>query len=307
MATCKPCNRRFGDEVSLNQHLLASSQHIHCRRCQKAFPFLEALRQHLGASKRHNICTKCSPSKDFTTANGLANHILDAHQHQRTQTRRGPLNYCSRIGDGYTGISKSSIRPIFNAACRLKHSRPKVADIIELTGTALEPDIVSAITQAALRLPPMDNSPQGIKARRKRDAKITEQALGAEADFLEHFTVRGYRYLSERQQKELNKANQGLKSGFVQRSTPDILFVEPTVICGHPCHWIEYKNFFGFRSNPFVAARNRKQFQRYATAIGPGAVVYKLGYERDHINIKDVQCFRETEVLQELKTQNRGH
>lgn len=46
------------------------------------------------------------------------------------------------------------------------------------------------------------------------------------------------------------------------------------------------------------------QFRKYATQIGPGAVVYKLGFETDHVNINGVMTYREKEVLQglEMKT-----
>jgi hypothetical protein len=61
-----------------------------------------------------------------------------------------------------------------------------------------------------------------------------------------------------------------------------------------------FKNYFGFRENPFVASKNKKHFQKYATQIWPGAVVYRLGFETDHVNIDGVMTFREREVLQNL-------
>ena len=67
------------------------------------------------------------------------------------------------------------------------------------------------------------------------------------------------------------------------------------------CTWLEYKNYFGFRSNPFVASASKKQYQKYAAQIGPGAVVYRLGFESGHVNIDGVMTFREKEVLQDLE------
>jgi hypothetical protein len=57
------------------------------------------------------------------------------------------------------------------------------------------------------------------------------------------------------------------------------------LIDGHLCHWIEFKNYFGFKSNPLIASKNKKQLKRYASEIGSGAVVYRLGFEIDHIVI----------------------
>jgi hypothetical protein len=82
--------------------------------------------------------------------------------------------------------------------------------------------------------------------------------------------------------------------------TPDVLFRKPTLICGHLCSWLEYKNSFGFRSNPYVAASTRKQLLKYATQIGPGAVVYKHGFETGHLSIHEVMSFREKEVFEYL-------
>ena len=85
--------------------------------------------------------------------------------------------------------------------------------------------------------------------------------------------------------------------------TPDIRFDSPISVLGQLCWWLEFKNYFGFRKNPFVAVKDKKQFLRYATQIGPGAVVYKLGYETGHLNVDGVVALREKEVLQGLRMQ----
>ena len=105
-------------------------------------------------------------------------------------------------------------------------------------------------------------------------------------------TILGYRFLSEAQQKKYTNV------------TPDVRFAEPTLICGYLCWWLEFKNFFGFRANPFLASQNEKQLRKYAAQIGPGAVVYKLGFETVHMNIEDVNILREEEMLMSLATQD---
>ena len=74
-------------------------------------------------------------------------------------------------------------------------------------------------------------------------------------------------------------------------------------VVGHLCQWLEYKNFFGFRENPYVGPRNKKQLRKYATQLGPGAVVHALGFETGHIDIEGVKAFREKEVRQSLTMQ----
>jgi hypothetical protein len=45
---------------------------------------------------------------------------------------------------------------------------------------------------------------------------------------------------------------------------------------------------------PFVGPSNKKQFRKYAIQLGFSAVVYRLGYETDHLDIEGVKAFRET-------------
>ena len=89
----------------------------------------------------------------------------------------------------------------------------------------------------------------------------------------------------------------------MSKMTPNILFLTPTIINGVLCHWIEYKNTFGFKSDPFVHPKNRKQYQKYATTFGSGMVVYKLGYQTELLSIEGVVCFREAEVIDWIKHQ----
>jgi hypothetical protein len=80
------------------------------------------------------------------------------------------------------------------------------------------------------------------------------------------------------------------------RATPDVLFVEPTDINGVVCHWIEYKNMFGFKQNPFVQSKIKQQCRRYALLFGSGIVVYRLGFESSLLNLEGVHVMREQEI-----------
>lgn len=152
-------------------------------------------------------------------------------------------------------------------------------------------EAVSSIIEATQRLVPIDNTPQGVAARKERDRSRAAKAKCAKQDFYSILKSLGYNCISEDQQRGLSDL------------TPDVRFNKPTLVCGHLCWWLEYKHFFGFKANPFLAPKNRKQFRKYTEQLGPGAVVYRLGYEMDHINITGVKSLREQEVRQSLTWQ----
>lgn len=55
---------------------------------------------------------------------------------------------------------------------------------------------------------------------------------------------------------------------------------------------------FGFKSNPFVHKKIKALLRRYVETFGNGMVVYKLGYESDHISIDVLKVMREADVIQ---------
>jgi hypothetical protein len=79
-------------------------------------------------------------------------------------------------------------------------------------------------------------------------------------------------------------------------------FTSPVMICGLPCNWLEFKDYFGFPDNPFVSSSEKKQLKKYSLAFGPGAVVYSLGFQCNYPSIEDVRVFRAREVLQSILT-----
>ncbi|OBT43328.1 hypothetical protein VE00_06922 [Pseudogymnoascus sp. WSF 3629] len=180
----------------------------------------------------------------------------------------------------YLGLDRLVIAPVFAFAVRHRSQQPTVGLIIRRIKTALDGAIVSALLVAALRMLPVDNTPQGMAKRIVRQA----EAKSAEDAFVAGFDRLAYDYVTEDEQKSLSTLN------------PDIRFSKLTVVCGHLYLWLEYKDFFGFRANPYVARSNKKQFRKYAIEIGPGAVVYKLGFEIGHVDIEGVRLFHEEEV-----------
>ncbi|KAF4633640.1 hypothetical protein G7Y89_g4481 [Cudoniella acicularis] len=236
---CIPCDRSFGSQQALHQHLNSPAHKFECNECERSFGSQQALHQHLN-----------SPT-----------HV------PATSIR-------------YIGIPRSIVSPVYATAVRLRFRRPTVDDILRHTETELDNSIVSALIAAALRLLPIDDTPHGIALRTEKLRIKAAEAKHAEDSFCAELSQRGLIFLRESQQ-------QG------ESSTPDVRFQQPISICGHLCMWLEYKNYFGFRENPFIASKNKKQYHKYATQIGPGAVVYKLGFEIGYVNIDDVMVFRE--------------
>lgn len=171
-------------------------------------------------------------------------------------------------------------------ACRLRYNRPDVEMLLSRVSTQLDNSIISALIEASLRLLPPESTSEGKAEAIERMQQKKERALLHEVSFIDQVRKFGHQFLTESEQKEKQL-----------RPTPDIRFHEPVLIQGHLCHWIEYKSYFGFKSNPIITSKDKKQFKRYVSELGPGAVVYKLGFEIEHITATEIYFFREAEVL----------
>ncbi len=280
MTFCGPYQRPLRNHESLQQHLKDSLQHGYCDRCEKAFNSDRAKQQHLQASSRHNVCIRYPCFADFETRRELDVHLCASNSYSRS----GGTPPASMLEDTlveYLGLHRSIIAPVFACAVRHRYAQPTVDILVRQTKTILDHAIVSALLAAALRLLPVDNSTQGVAIRMEKDRMRAAEAKRAERAFLADFDRLGYDFVGEDEQRGTSSSN------------PDIRFNKPTLICGHLCWWVECKNFFGFRANPYVAQSNKKQFMKYEMQIGPGAVVYKLGYETGHVDLEGVRGFRE--------------
>jgi hypothetical protein len=196
----------------------------------------------------------------------------------------------------YRGIPSSQIKPVFKAACYSRFREPVAADIIRTTGTTLEPDVVAAILEGALRLVPVDSTPEGQQIRREKERAKAEQAQKAENDFVAQVRRLQPAMLDETQQKQRILAAKESGSPLGILATPDILFIVPTEINGADCHWIEYKNMFGFKQNPFVQSKIKQQCRKYASLFGAGIIVYRLGFETRLLDIEGVRVMHERDI-----------
>ncbi|KAM0714505.1 hypothetical protein Q7P37_009799 [Cladosporium fusiforme] len=202
------------------------------------------------------------------------------------------------VAEGGRTVYVTQHRTANLATNTVRYNGPTVQDIIRSTGTALDPEIVGAILEGALRLLPPDESPEGKIARKTKMATKAAQALAAETAFVAK--MQGYQPRSSNEAEQREKIRHAIEAGWVDvvKLTPDILFSEVTPLCGFDCNWIEYKNMFGFKSNPFVHKKNKAQLRRYVAAFGKGIVVYRLGYESDHLVVDGLKVMREADLVQ---------
>lgn len=272
MAYCTLCHRTFGKVSSLNQHLIDSPSHKH-------------------------------QSRDGDGANLSLSHerrVDPLHVDSEPAPNTGVPMLLSRLSlnapTEYQGEDSIDVARVFAAAKRFRFRNPTPALIMHHTQTTLDVGIVRSIIEAAVRLVPAHDANGGSEARRQRDRQRAQIARQAEHDFLTNFSRAEFCFMTEDEQKERAVAHDQ-----VLRATPDIRFATSTPVAGHHCLWIEYKHYFGFRENPFVAASERRQAQKYASHIGPGLVVYSLGFEQGHLCIDGVNCMKEIDVTQALE------
>ncbi|KAF7198392.1 hypothetical protein HII31_00131 [Pseudocercospora fuligena] len=160
----------------------------------------------------------------------------------------------------YNGIDASEVKILWRMALALRFNNPKAKDVIYATGTRVSEDVVAAILEGALRLLPVLNSPNETAIRQRMMRVKQEEALDAERSFVEHVRTQFPLVKDESEQKKAIQS--AIEQGQVDvvRATPDILFATPERLCGVECCWIEYKNMFGFRKNPFVHSKHLKQY-----------------------------------------------
>lgn len=196
----------------------------------------------------------------------------------------------------YNGVPSSQIQPVYKTAYSLRFLRPGTGTIVEITRTSLDESIVAAILEGALRVLPPDNTPDGIVKRKQEMALKAAHATRAESAFVEDLRRLRPMLLDEHEQQQKIRAAIEQGRHDIIKCTPDALFDLPVHFGGFLCHWVEYKNTFGFKQNPFLHRQHKKQLVRYAETFGPGMVVFKLGFESNLFNIAGLCCFREKEA-----------
>lgn len=288
MPLCVDCDQRFPDQHSLKQHL--QSPRHRCDECNRFFKSARSKEQHIRSSNNHRTQTSCGA--DSST------HLRSSPHERKKRIQQMQVKMIGAVIDDsvppYIGIPRDTVGPVFKMACRLRFAKPDVDMLLGRIDTQLDRMIVLALIEAALRLLPPDNTPEGRAEAKKKMQKKMEQARLHETAFIDQLRYFGYQFLTEREQKEVQL-----------HPTPDIRFLRPISIQGHLCHWLEYKSYFGFKANPFIASKNKKQLTKYTSELGSGAVVYKLGFEIDHILVAGLRSFREAEVLHSLGRQSR--
>lgn len=292
------CDQTFVTWSSLQSHIQSDPVHKGCRKCRKGFLRSAHFNQHMRTAGYHT-------EHNSSHSQGAAfhdNQTVLVHQ-QNSAAGHSTTIHVPRGLIQYDGIPAGWVKPVFQTACRIRSANPTVEGLIRLTRTTLDPPIVSAILEGARRLLPPDNSPEGQNTRRVEMAMKALQALEAETAFVVQLQRFQPRSMTEEQQNESIRLKIEAGSANVVKATPDMLFLEPTWLCGHRTNWVEYKNMFGFKSNPYVHSKIKKQLKRYIDTFGNGMVVFKLGYESDHLSIEGLKVRREVDVLQWVVSQ----
>ncbi|KAL2368806.1 hypothetical protein RJZ57_006811 [Blastomyces gilchristii] len=230
-------------------------------RFQKFFKSSDAKKKHIKTFPQHGLCKRDFETKKASQLYHKRSYPIPTKHDGIFATKSVP------VGDvAYVGIPPIAVKPV---SCHRK----------------LHNQWCSSAT-----LPPLDNTPEGIQWRQEKQRMKEEQARLAETEFTNTIRNLGYVFQTEAEQKES-----------MISPTPDVRFLDPIPISGHLCFWLEYKNYFGFKANPFIASQNKTQLKKYIAKIGPGGVVFRLGFETDHLNIKGVKAFHEEDLLQCLR------
>ncbi|KAF7800183.1 hypothetical protein EIP86_011430 [Pleurotus ostreatoroseus] len=93
MPHCFRCDRWFGSERALDQHLENSSAHHICYACDKDFTTAQGLDQHYTQSPRHYYCRHCE--EHFDDDDELEEHYEEVHWY---------CSSCSKIFDSERGL-----------------------------------------------------------------------------------------------------------------------------------------------------------------------------------------------------------
>ena len=261
-----------------------------CIECDRPFDSQLALQQHLRDSPSHATtyaCVDCD--RFFNSDNALQQHLQDSPAHRELAT------HDSVSINTYDGIPATSVNQVFKVAMKLRHNRPSIDEIVKLSGTNLDTAIVMALWSAAERLNSMNETLENAQRRAERDRERSRLAQLAENAFVQQFEFYGHHFT-----RELDLRERANRMGVPLSATPDMTFATPVSIRGMLCAWIEFKHYFGFPRNPFVAKSEKRQLRKYLIALGPGAVVYDLGFQSGYPNIDGIAVFRAQEVLQSI-------
>lgn len=195
----------------------------------------------------------------------------------------------------FEGVSPDVVKAVFKVALRYRRQSPSFDNTKQILKTHLDDSIVRALWNAAERLNSLDETPEQARLRAETQKERSRLAQLAELSFVQRIRSNGYQVILENEIR-LQANEKGLKLP----PTPDMTFVSPILIDGKSCGWLEYKDYFGFPDNPFVAQSEKRQLQKYVRHLGPGAVVYALGFQCRYPNIDGVAVFKASDVLQTL-------
>lgn len=238
MAFCKDCDREFRNKNALQQHLRDSPKHV---------PTLVL-------------------SRDGHAPSGGNGYQQDPHSIAERESSKQKRIFQH---EPYEGVSPDLVRAVYKVALRFRRQNASLDSIMQISRTSLDITIVRALWNAAERLNSLDESPEQARLRAELHKERSRLAQLAEDSFAQRIRSHGYQAILESELRSQAKAN-----GLPLTSTPDMTCSPPIMIGSESCGWLEYKDYFGFPNNPFVAQSEKRQLRKYVQHHGPGAMVY---------------------------------
>lgn len=177
---------------------------------------------HLSTSLKHNICTLFPVPVDCTSVEALERHCINSHRITQNETskdttpRLGKTQVTSQSMDqnrngnteqsndyGNDGIPSDLVTPVFKIACRLRSPDLTAETVLIASKSRLHLSIIGAIIRAALRVLPVDNSPEGYLKRIERERLSAARAIENQDAFTECVARLGIKFYTEIEQRKI--------------------------------------------------------------------------------------------------------
>lgn len=223
-------------------------------------------------------------------------HSSSRHPDTR-QNRRSDVNPTKTevivMPKAYEGDDPAAVNVAYRFVLRRRRAIPTVRRVMEMTRTNLSSEVVASLMAAAERLNSLTESPHDAMIRAEMQRRKSEIAQSHEDAFIEQLVHKGFSFTREKEQREDSSS-----LGLIRQGTPDVRFTNPVAVHGEVCGWIEFKDYFGFPNNPFIAQKEKRQLKKYVVTFGAGIVVYSCGFQQGYPKIDGVRVCRAAEFLE---------
>ncbi len=228
------------------------------------------------------------------------NQEKSVFSHGRLMRRSNELRRRYEGGDSVLSLSKRFDAPPVNTFRAI------------LTGRGWSKNrIKESLKAPKSKLKPRDYEQFQLAEEADRVSSVNQTETQSAAEVFEeilctHFSNLGVRFRKQGDLEVEQKKNEGRAI-----ITPDLLFLDDVRVNGVPCAWIDAKHFFGAALN-FQRKKTQKQVDRYVSAYGQGAIVYRHGFcgslrlrgaqllDSSPLNLTQLDLFHENNRVPEL-------